>query len=186
MQARRTTRRLLIAAAALTIALLFTMAIGFTTPGALCRGHYAVGADKACLQWAWSSDDLVNQGPAWKIGPGGQIMLGPLSRWRPTISRASASITSPPAPPVVYTISILYIPLWPWASLCGIATAILARRFRNLVPAGHCRNCAYDLRGLTADRCPECGRPIQSAIARVMSILKRRRTPAPAAAPAAA
>ena len=28
--------------------------------------------------------------------------------------------------------------------------------------AGHCRNCGYDLTGLTSGRCPECGAPTDS------------------------
>jgi hypothetical protein len=27
---------------------------------------------------------------------------------------------------------------------------------------GHCRDCGYNLTGLTSDRCPECGRTLES------------------------
>ena len=37
----------------------------------------------------------------------------------------------------------------------SLAVALVARRGRHI--AGHCRGCGYDLRGLGAGMCPECG-----------------------------
>ena len=35
--------------------------------------------------------------------------------------------------------------------------ALIARRGRRVIPAGHCQTCAYDLTGNTSGTCPECG-----------------------------
>lgn len=43
----------------------------------------------------------------------------------------------------------------------GYVGVLLARHFSQPPERepGHCPNCGYDLRGLTKDRCPECGEP---------------------------
>ena len=43
--------------------------------------------------------------------------------------------------------------------LCmGVAVlTLLVWRFVTKFPRGHCRRCGYNLKGLTAERCPECG-----------------------------
>ena len=48
------------------------------------------------------------------------------------------------------------IPLWPLAALLGAPGAFLRIRMRHR--PGHCRACGYDLAGLAAGPCPECGR----------------------------
>ncbi|MCA9306296.1 MAG: hypothetical protein KDA16_07170 [Phycisphaerales bacterium] len=42
--------------------------------------------------------------------------------------------------------------------VCAIASLFLFRR-PDKRPHYICRNCDYDLRGITSDRCPECGAP---------------------------
>ncbi len=61
----------------------------------------------------------------------------------------------------VYTWSPPYIfvrcPLWPFMlAACGIGAAGFVLRQR--LTWGMCPRCGYDLRGVAAARCPECGR----------------------------
>ncbi len=44
---------------------------------------------------------------------------------------------------------------------CVISARALPRRW-NPAPAGACSNCCYDLRGLSASTCPECGNAVVS------------------------
>lgn len=41
--------------------------------------------------------------------------------------------------------------------LLGLAALAIGRRGLRVGDAPHCRRCNFDLSGLTADRCPECG-----------------------------
>lgn len=173
MPSQRTVRTVFRAGAALTLLTCGAIALGFLRPATFCRGRYAIGIDGTYLQLAVSSEAIVRRGPGWKLGPGGQMVLGPLSRWRPAVSSARASITSPLAPPTVYTIDVLYIPLVPWLVLIGATTGVFWWLSRRYIAPGHCRRCAYDLRGLTTDRCPECGGPVQGDIARLVSSMVR-------------
>ena len=54
----------------------------------------------------------------------------------------------------------LDLPIWMLAplSLAGFAALVwLDRRAARIEAAGHCRSCGYDLTGVTASVCPECG-----------------------------
>ena len=58
-------------------------------------------------------------------------------------------------------LKIVSIPLWALALLPLVPTVLLVaylRRSRRRAQAGTCLHCGYDLRGITSDRCPECGR----------------------------
>ena len=46
------------------------------------------------------------------------------------------------------------------ASLGGLALCIFGLRGRRVGEEPYCRKCAYNLTGLTSERCPECGSPI--------------------------
>lgn len=46
--------------------------------------------------------------------------------------------------------------LLPFVIILALPTALLWWRDRR-PPAGHCRNCGYNLTGLPEPRCPECG-----------------------------
>jgi len=52
------------------------------------------------------------------------------------------------------------LPLWLPLLLVAVPTALLWWRDRRY-PAGHCRNCGYDLTGNVSGVCPECGTPIK-------------------------
>jgi len=51
---------------------------------------------------------------------------------------------------------MLWIPLWIPFLVLGISTALLCYLDRRVQP-GHCPRCRYDLTGITAGVCPECG-----------------------------
>lgn len=53
----------------------------------------------------------------------------------------------------------LGIPLWMPAAACGVISLLLWRSIRRKRrrASGVCKRCGYDLTGLTAPRCPECG-----------------------------
>lgn len=165
MPANRCRARILLwSSAAVAVLLSAAIVLGYLHPGALCRGPYAVGTDKAYLTLANSSVDLASRGPAWLLGPNTQIMVGPRSRWRPAVSGAMTTITdSDPNTGITSTstttLDVLYIPLAPWAVVFGALAGYLWWLQRKRILPGHCRACAYDLRGLTTDRCPECGKP---------------------------
>ncbi len=79
----------------------------------------------------------------WAINPPARIILNPPERvwmaWRYTHSQSVSYI----------------LPVTPLAGVAaGIGFALLIVRPRR---PGSCRECGYDLAGLRADRCPECG-----------------------------
>jgi hypothetical protein len=55
----------------------------------------------------------------------------------------------------------------------GAALLVWGLRGRRVGQEPHCRKCGYDLTGLTADRCPECGRIAQGR--NVVTGVRRRR-----------
>ncbi len=52
--------------------------------------------------------------------------------------------------------TLLVMPLWPWAALAALLPTAWARRKAKRRRAHICANCGYDLRA-TPGRCPECG-----------------------------
>ncbi len=58
---------------------------------------------------------------------------------------------------------VIGIRLWFAAALATVPALVLLALRRRYVPPGHCRGCRYDLRGLTSERCPECGEAASAA-----------------------
>lgn len=54
---------------------------------------------------------------------------------------------------------LIGVRLWVVATICSIPLLLLlfVARLTRKIPEGHCRKCRYDLRGLSGERCPECG-----------------------------
>jgi hypothetical protein len=48
-----------------------------------------------------------------------------------------------------------------WTFGPGVAILFLIRRNQIKAASGNCRQCGYDLRGLSSSRCPECGTPFR-------------------------
>ena len=55
----------------------------------------------------------------------------------------------------------------------GFLLAVLGLRGRRVGDTPHCRKCAYNLTGLTSERCPECGSVLSSG-AIVQGVHQRR------------
>ncbi len=50
------------------------------------------------------------------------------------------------------------VKLWPIAVVCTLPLLVFGVLcLRKRYPEGHCRRCGYDLRGLSGEKCPECG-----------------------------
>jgi len=56
----------------------------------------------------------------------------------------------------------LAVPLWLPVAALSLVTALFWYRDCRRFPAGHCRNCGYNLTGNVSGRCPECGLTIPS------------------------
>jgi hypothetical protein len=52
---------------------------------------------------------------------------------------------------------LVVMPLWMLLVVVAVPTAVLWWRDRRRIPAGHCRQCGYNLTGNVSGRCPECG-----------------------------
>ncbi len=67
---------------------------------------------------------------------------------------------------VAYTLfpnSSLVITFIGWLVICIGVCLVLPRKWSPTGPPAHlCRSCGYDLRGLTAQTCPECGNAVAS------------------------
>ena len=50
------------------------------------------------------------------------------------------------------------IPLWIIVTPCGAISGVLWLRKARSRPAWQCSKCGYDLRGISTDICPECGK----------------------------
>ncbi len=55
---------------------------------------------------------------------------------------------------------LVSVPLWMPAVIVGLLTAYSWWRDRRRIPAGHCRQCGYDLTGNVSGRCSECGEAV--------------------------
>jgi hypothetical protein len=118
---------------------------------ALCRGRMELASASAPLSWHASG--------AWLIHlPGGNafVALGPGSSWLPSSQRGSVTVGPAAAAGVTYSLAVVFVPLWPWAILFAGSGLVLWKLSRNQ-RAGHCKACGYDLRGVRAGPCPECG-----------------------------
>lgn len=51
---------------------------------------------------------------------------------------------------------------FPFLGLCFALLIVLPRPWKKSLGPGHCTKCGYDIRGLAAESCPECGVPISS------------------------
>jgi hypothetical protein len=193
--------------AALCAALAVLLGWGFVNPAWYSRGGFAAGVINGHVEVAWSNGGLSRQSATWRIStPAGfaSILVAPRSMWRPTTSRAAIGMGAGPGAAAMFRLTVVYVPLWPLVVVAGGGAGLLRWRRGCLPIPGHCR-CGYDLHGLTAERCPECGHAVGGVTARLAAAARgwlrpqrsngvsplrglwseRRLTPAPRPAPRA-
>ncbi len=54
----------------------------------------------------------------------------------------------------------LDVPMWSLLAVAAVPTAVMSWRDRRKFGAGRCRQCGYELAGLSGGVCPECGATI--------------------------
>lgn len=170
---RRLVRRLAVAVAAMMALLLAVSAVSYKVPWGLGLGRMGIGADQCGLVLARSTHQLSRNGVSWRLGTAGSLPLGAETDWLPVRARGRIITSSPTGPSTTALLDVLYIPLGPWAALAGMVTGGLWWYSRRKVPAGRCRDCAYDVRGIAAERCPECGGWLRDLAALVVKLWGR-------------
>ena len=73
--------------------------------------------------------------------------------WKP-LTRVKAQVAQLGIPGLSDTVPFLFV-----LSVLAITFLYLPRIKLEYLPANCCAKCEYDLAGLTADKCPECGQP---------------------------
>jgi hypothetical protein len=135
-------------------------------------GKLSVGTAAGDLEVGWSSQPSSREGNGWVIrGPGamGTVILGPESRWRPTVSSGAVGVMGGPVgKATIMRVSAVYVPLWTWTGGFAVLATLLWWFGPRAVGEGCCTKCGYDLRGLKSGRCPECG---ESMMAKVIAVL---------------
>src|SRR4051794_3402626 len=143
----------------LTLALLALMALGALQTRGLSLGRCSVEICHGRLDIARASVPLRwLAGGVWMLqvpGSNAVLTLGPDSSWRPSSQRGTVTVGSAVSS-VSYSLSAVFVPLWPWTVLFACSGAVLWTLGRGRA-AGHCAACGYDLRGLRPGACPECG-----------------------------
>jgi hypothetical protein len=168
---RRVIRRrfvVMVGAALMLLALAFQ---GWLRPTWVSRGHVSVGSAGGCLECGWSSEPAVRGARgSWVLRRpmlSGSMALGPGSTVWPT-SSTGAMRTSMGSVAATMRVSVVYIPLWPWAVVSGMTALWFWWRSPRPVAPGCCPTCGYELRGSDFERCPECGTARQAFAWRVL------------------
>jgi hypothetical protein len=68
---------------------------------------------------------------------------------------------------------VMGVKVWLVAVIGTLPLVVMAVLHRRYVPPGHCRKCRYDLRGLSGQKCPECG-TMTAPMPEVASIIQTR------------
>ncbi|MCG8406916.1 MAG: hypothetical protein MI923_17095 [Phycisphaerales bacterium] len=96
----------------------------------------------------------IQRGPTPPVEDGFYVFT-PRVRHRPLMDRLIRHFQAPEFNP-----RFTWVPFGLPLVFAACVTASLFWRDRMRLPANHCQNCAYDLRGNTSGRCPECGEAI--------------------------
>ncbi len=152
----------LIAGALLCLAPAGALVVSVAHPVERARTRVLVGLERGQLIVAWASAPMNPGFLRVVVGGSKDGALRP-SWWRPRSTEAWGSNGGAPG-----TVRVAAVPL---GRLTGLITGITGvawwLRRRPALP-GHCAACGYDLRGLSHQRCPECGRAERSRLARLL------------------
>lgn len=169
---RRVIRIGMWAALGVSVLLGAAVAVGVARPTWVGRGQVVVGVTAGRLEVARTTGiTLTRQGNAWGLGNlqgFASILVQPESAWLPTTSSAQIAMGGPAT---AMALRVVYVPLWPWLVLSAAAAGGLWWKAGKRIAPGHCRECGYDLRGLSGEKCPECGAGRASAVTRALRTL---------------
>lgn len=162
-----------------TVLILLMLSAALIRPSWYVRGGFGAGLVDGRVEVAWSNSKLTRQSNAWGLSSpigSASILVAPRSAWLPSRSPAAIGTTSGAGATALFTLDVVYVPLWlPLAAGSLLTMTLFLLRGRRVEP-GHCA-CGYDLRGGTGGKCPECGRLVESLAARVSRALAIGRRP---------
>ncbi len=153
---RRAKRVGMWACVAAFVVLVGAMAWGVIRPASVGRGGVVVATARGNLEVAWADCSLTRRRIAYNLSypeGNGSILVGPESGWKPSMARAAIGVS----PMILYRLRVVYVPMWPWVVAMALAAAGMWMWAGKFVRPGHCAGCGYDLSGLPAGKCPECG-----------------------------
>lgn len=156
---RGRTRWIVRFAFAVMVATALVTGLSYWRPSSWSGGPVGLGLGRGMCGVFVGSDDLsgvwTTAGyPTWTFAGGNvRTSMWATSGWYPTSNSASISIGGTTAS----TLRAVWIPLWWLLALSGAAWWVALRASRRAGP-GECPACLYNLAGLAAGACPECGR----------------------------
>jgi hypothetical protein len=145
--------RVALLGAALVFLVLASWLISRSRPMHTARSHSYLGLDRGRLYFGYT-DGPADPRLLSAIADGVKASGSLRSRWLP---RSTWGWGSSAASQGRFFYTLFAVPILPIAgvvaALTGLGFVVLCRR----TPPGACAACGYDLRGVPAGRCPECG-----------------------------
>ncbi len=121
------------------------------------------------LQVAIANQPVRWSGDRWFFPVSSVAVIMPGSIIRPTIPEASMTLSMPAGATMTISLRVVNVPLWQMLLVFLIAGGASWRFAARALPAGHCKACGYDLRGLGSGKCPECGEGFLARLAGMAS-----------------
>lgn len=140
--------------------------------GWLSCGRCTIGVTQSQIELGWGSSSAHRSGRGWELRPQGaavRIVMGPSCAWRPSWSGANVKVMASSSAVVPVSLTAVYVPLWLCTASLWMSAGIAWRFARPAAKRTGCPACGYDLRGLPAGRCPECGRVTTSMLRQVIA-----------------
>lgn len=152
--------------------------VSLATSRHLSIGKHTIGFDQGAIEIGTGSVRIGRGPEGWVFPPGVRVVLDRPAGWLPAMNGARFWIGQGVAANTPMTLRVDYVRfafLVPVLLVPGVILWLLGRR---RIKPGHCRGCGYDLRGLPAAGCPECGEGvIARAWRRLTGLLAARGQP---------